>query len=53
MQSIFSSHSAMKLKTNNRKCGDFQGVAVNNPPAKAGDMGSNPGLGISHVPWSS
>ena len=51
MQSIFSSHSARKLK-NNRKCGDFQGLVVNNPPAKIGDMGSNPGLGTAHVPGS-
>ena len=25
---------------------------VQNPPASAGDMGSIPGLGRSHVPWS-
>ena len=25
---------------------------VGNPPANAGDMGSGPGLGRSHVPWS-
>ena len=25
---------------------------VENMPANAGDMGSNPGLGRSHLPWS-
>ena len=25
---------------------------VKNPPANAGDMGSIPGLGRSHMPWS-
>ena len=25
---------------------------VENPPANAGDMGSSPGPGISHMPWS-
>ena len=30
---------------------DFPGVAVvKNPPANAGDMGSSPGLGRSHMP---
>ena len=33
---------------------DFPGGAVvKNPPANAGDTGSSPGLGRSHVPWSS
>ena len=50
MPSIFSSHSA---KTGNRKWGDCQGVVVNKPTAKAGNMSSNPALGISHVLWSS
>ena len=32
---------------------DFPGgPVVKNPPAKAGDMGSTPGLGRSHTPWS-
>ena len=32
---------------------DFPGGAVvKNPPASAGDMGSSPGLGRSHMPWS-
>ena len=28
------------------------GAVVKNPPANAGDMGSSPGLGRSHVPRS-
>ena len=28
------------------------GAVVKNPPANAGDMGLNPGLGRSHVPRS-
>ena len=32
---------------------DFPGGAVvKNPPANAGDMGSSPGLGRSHMPGS-
>ena len=32
---------------------DFPGgTMVKNPPANAGDTGSSPGLGRSHVPWS-
>ena len=32
---------------------DFSGGAVvKNPSANAGDMGSIPGLGRSHMPWS-
>ena len=29
------------------------GAVVENLPANAGDMGSSPGLGRSHMPWSS
>ena len=33
--------------------GDFPGGAVvKNSPATAGDMGSSPGPGRSHMPWS-
>ena len=33
--------------------GDFPGgTVVKNPPANAGDTGSSPGLGRSHMPWS-
>ena len=28
------------------------GTVVENLPAKAGDTGSSPGLGGSHMPWS-
>ena len=36
------------------KTWDFPGGAVvKNPPAKAGDTGSSPGLGRSHMPRSS
>ena len=28
------------------------GAVVKNPPASAGDTGSSPGLGRSHMPWS-
>ena len=28
------------------------GAVVENLPANAGDMGSSPGLGRSHMPWS-
>ena len=38
------------LKRQNR---DFTGGAVvKNLPANAGDMGSSPGLGRCHMPWS-
>ena len=37
----------------NSKIRDFpSGTAVKNPPANAGDTGSSPGLGRSHMPWS-
>ena len=29
------------------------GAVVENLPANAGDTGSSPGLGRSHMPWSS
>ena len=29
------------------------GAVVKNPPANTGDTGSSPGLGRSHMPWSS
>ena len=36
-----------------RKDWDFPGGAVvKNLPASAGDLGSSPGLGRSHMPWS-
>ena len=42
---------ATRIKT---WCGGFPGGAVvENPPANAGDTGSSPGLGRSHMPRSS
>ena len=36
-----------------KKLRDFPGgTVVKNPPANAGNMGSIPGLGRSHMPWS-
>ena len=36
-----------------KKSWDFPGGAVvKNPPANAGDTGLSPGLGSSHMPWS-
>ena len=32
--------------------GFLGGPVVKNPPANAGDMGSTPGPGRFHVPWS-
>ena len=38
---------------NKKQTGDFAGgAAVKNPPANAGDTGSSPGLGGSHMPRS-
>ena len=48
---IFSDHNSMKLKINHR---DFPGGAVvKNPPANAGDLGSIPSPGRSHMLRSS
>ena len=47
---MFSDHNEIKLKVNYR---DFPGGAVvKNQPANAGDTGSIPGPGRSHLPWS-
>ena len=32
--------------------GFLGGAVVKNPPANAGDTGSSPGPGRSHMPWS-
>ena len=42
------------MEIEDRKLGqDFLGGAVvKNPPANAGDMGSSPGPGRSHMLWS-
>ena len=39
-------------RTLKNKWGFPGGAVVENPPANAGDMGSSPGLGRSHMPWS-
>ena len=36
----------------NKKQGFPGGAVVENLPANAGDTGSSPGLGISHMPWN-
>ena len=42
-----------KARTKIRQTWDFPGGAVvKNPPANAGDMGSSPGPGRPHMPWS-
>ena len=47
---LYYPRNKVAIKTHNR---DFPGGAVvKTPPANAGDMGSSPGLGRSHVPWS-
>ena len=40
------------LKKNMHKMGFSGGAVVENLPANAGDTGSSPGLGRSHVPLS-
>ena len=45
-------HSVGYIKK--RKLSDFpSGTVVKNPPANAGDTGSSPGLGRSHMPRNS
>ena len=47
-----------KKKERKRKENDCEfrvfpgGTVVKNPPANVGDMGSSPGPGRSHMPWS-
>ena len=47
VSSIFSNHNTMRLEINYR--GFPGGEVVENLPADAGDMGSSPGLGRSHM----
>ena len=43
----------LPMSTQNWKPWGFPGGAViKNPPANAGDKGSSPGPGRSHMPWS-
>ena len=56
-QCIKSTKDTMESKINcrTRKLWDRDfpgGAVVKNPPANAGDMGSSPGPGRSHMPWS-
>ena len=55
-QLLSSSPTALILKAKvflkNTVLGFPGGTVVKNLPANAGDMGSSPGLGRSHVPWS-
>ena len=46
------SASARERVRNASSRGFTAGSVVKNPPASAGDMGSIPDLGRSHVPWS-
>ena len=42
----------LKKKKKQHPRGFPGGAVVKNPPANAGDMGSSPGPGRSHMPWS-
>ena len=45
--------NAVRGRVSKSYCRDFPGgIVVKNPPANAGDTGSSPGLGRSHMPWS-
>ena len=45
-------HWINPIKSISENLGFHGGAVVNNPPAKAGDTGSIPGPGRSHVPRS-
>ena len=49
--------NAVKKTPHNKSTLTFRGfpggTVVKNPPANAGDTGSSPGPGRSHMPWSS
>ena len=50
---LFSLHCYKRKVNTSQNQGDFPGSIVdNNSPANAGDMGSIPGLGRFHMPWS-
>ena len=43
----------LRAEEKKKALGGFPGgTVVKNPPANAGDMGSSPGLGRSHMPQS-
>ena len=54
MQYTLNLHNVIcKLYLNKAWGEDFPGgIVVKNPPANAGDMGSIPGPGRSHMSWS-
>ena len=41
-----------KILLKNKTRASLVAQQLKNPPANAGDMGSNPGPGRSHMPWS-
>ena len=48
-----STDSTLRTATLKKPFKDFPGgTVVKNPPANAGDTGSIPGPGGSHMPWS-
>ena len=52
-KSVGRSLNVTELNTFKRHLGGFPGGSViKNLPASAGDTGSIPGLGRSHMPWS-
>ena len=55
-EKIWKIENIIKLEDQILKFKTFKGFAggavVKNLPANAGDMGSRPGLGRSHMPWS-
>ena len=52
MRKFLEIYSPPKLNQEEIDRGFPGGAVVKNPPANAGDMGSSPGLGRSHMPWS-
>ena len=54
MQGFFSTCKSINAINHIKKLkeGFLGGTVVENLPANAGDMGSSPGLGRSHMPWS-
>ena len=50
MGCVAEAHSAILLCTEKQGEDSPGGAVVKNPPANAGDTGSSPGLGRSHMP---
>ena len=51
-QSHYWAYTLRKPQFKKSHVGFPGGAVVENPPANAGDTGSSPGLGGSHMPWS-